>query len=59
MFAIIVVSFFWIFPALGAWDIAKRKNRNQRLWAVAGVLFSWFAVVLLALLTKRDQKIAF
>lgn len=40
----------WILCAIGCYFLAKQKARNVTVWAVCGVLFGFFALIVLALL---------
>lgn len=44
----------WCLFAFGTYSIAKSKNRNEVVWAVLGVLFGIFALIVVALLPKLE-----
>lgn len=47
---------FWLFIyGLACSLIANNKNRNVYAWFVLGVLFSLFAVIIVALLPKLED----
>lgn len=45
----------WCLFAYGSYTIAKSKNRNETVWAVLGVLFGIFALIVVALLPKVEN----
>ena len=50
--------FIWILLGLWAASIAKNRNRSQVGWAIAGMIFGLFAILLVALLPSiEDGKI--
>lgn len=52
---IVYALFFWILPIYLARRIAKKKNRNYVAAMVWAVFFSWLAVIISALQTKKDK----
>jgi hypothetical protein len=44
----------WVAFAIGCYFVAKSKGRNAGGWAVAGFFFSFIALIILALLPKRQ-----
>ena len=47
----------WCLFAFGTYSIAKSKNRNEVVWAVLGVLFGIFALIVVALLPKLEVDV--
>lgn len=46
----LVILLIWGACGYGCYAIAKSKNRNKGLWAILGVLFGIFAVIIISLL---------
>jgi len=44
----------WAAFAVGCYFVAKSKNRNAGAWAVAGLLFEVFALLVVALMPKKQ-----
>lgn len=44
----------WAAFAVGCYYVAKSKNRNAGAWAVAGLIFGIFALLVVALMPKRQ-----
>ena len=49
------IIFIWILVGLWAAYIAKNRNRSQVGWAIAGMIFGLFAVLLVALLPSIEN----
>ena len=45
----------WLFMGIVCSIIAQNKNRNAVAWFILGVLFSLFAVIIVALLPKLED----
>lgn len=59
MIILIILVLFVILPMWLAHKLAKRKNRNHRLWLLLTLFIGWVAVVILSLLTKKEQALNF
>lgn len=46
----IIEVIIWGLCGWACYSMALKKNRNESLWAVMGVLFGIFAIIVLALL---------
>jgi len=44
----------WSAFAIACYFVAKSKNRNPAVWAVAGLLFGFFALLIVALMPKNQ-----
>lgn len=44
----------WFLFTFVTYSIAKSKNRNEVVWAILGVLFGIFALIVVALLPKLE-----
>ena len=45
----------WLFMGIVCSIVAQNKNRNSVAWFILGVLFSLFAVSIIALLPKLEE----
>lgn len=54
-----LLAFFFALPMWITYRLAKEKHRNHRLWTISVLFFSWFSVILVTLLTKRSETIAY
>ena len=52
---LIFFIFIWILLGLWAAYIAKNRNRSQVGWAISGVIFGVFAILLVALLPSIED----
>lgn len=50
---------FWLMPMIACYYFAKDKNRNKYWWAIGGLMFSWIAVLFVALSSKREQPVIY
>lgn len=49
------ILIFWIICAVACYFIADSKGRSAGAWAVAGVLFGIFALVVCAVMPKKQS----
>ncbi len=49
------ILIFWLVCAVACYFLAQSKGRNAGAWAVAGVLFGVFALVLCAVMPKKQS----
>jgi cell division protein FtsW (lipid II flippase) len=52
---IIIVLVIWAAFAVLCAEMARTRNRNTAVWAIMGLLFGVFAVIVLALIGKSDN----
>ena len=51
---LIVIAFFWILIGFAGRALAKKKNRNQRLWFINCILSGLFGLLFIACSTKLE-----
>ena len=50
------ILIFWLICAVGCYFLAESKGRNAGAWAVAGLLFGIFALVICAIMPKKQTQ---
>ena len=51
-----ILLIFYAAPTILCYILAKKYNRNKLLWAILGLLFSFFASLILYILSKSKPK---
>lgn len=52
MFVLLV----WVLCSFGCYKLAENNNRDKTLWAVLGLIFGIFALLILALMGKAESE---
>jgi hypothetical protein len=52
MFVLLV----WVLCSFGCYKLAENNNRDKTLWAVLGLIFGIFALLVLALMGRADSE---